>query len=93
MIENLLTLADTNADSGYVTWSGGVAYFDLNGTIDTATVTISIDIGGGYNTNTDLAIDALGVYSSQVNIPQGALVKAVLSSVGGSTSVTLIISG
>ena len=93
MLENLLTLADTNADNGVVTWNGGIAYFDLNGTMDTATVTISIDIGGGYNTNTELAVTATGLYQSLANIPQGALIKATLSSVGSSTSVTLIIAG
>jgi len=93
MKENLLTLVSTNVAGDPVTWLGGVAYFDLNGTIDTATVTISIDIGGGYNSNTELAVTTLGVFSSQVNIPQGALIKATVSSVGGSTSLTLILVG
>lgn len=91
MRENLLTNETADGDSEIVTWEGGGAVFDLSGTLDTATVTISIDVGAGYNFNsTEMVLSALGVYSFPY-IPTGALVKGTVATAGGTTDLTLII--
>ena len=90
MKENLLLNKLVDGDGTAITWSGGGADFTLTGTLGGATASVSIDIGGGYATNTELTMSALGVYGP-LFLPTGALVKATVASATGTTDLTLII--
>ena len=85
----LLEDQTTNGDGTPATWDGGKAIINLFGTTGGATATLYIDIGGGYNTNADLAKMETGLYEV-VSIPAGSLLKMTVSNAGASTDLSAI---
>jgi hypothetical protein len=83
----LLTNATANSTGEWLEWSGvGVGTLAIYGTFDTCSVTVQISTNGGVT-----AIPYASAYTSAAHaqFEEGnILVRAVLSSVGGSTSVS-----
>lgn len=83
----LLTDATANATGEWKEWEGvGVGTLAIYGTFDTCSVTVQISTNGGIT-----AIDYASAYTAAAHaqFEEGnILVRAVLSSVGASTSVS-----
>ena len=85
----LLSSVSTNSSGDAVQLTGGVMTFAAWGTWDTATVTLEYSPDGGTTwiaVGSDTTLTADGVANFQ--LPAGTYIRATVSSVGGSTSVS-----
>ncbi len=83
---------ETLAGNGeWQTWPGGEAYIDLEGTPDGAEFNLERQSPSGTAVVVDAAQAVDGVYNAAIGVIPAGLVRAVLSTVGASTSLTAYI--
>lgn len=91
---NFFAAKTTNGAGTDLGWNGGRGAFAVFGTFNGATVTFSASPDGGM-TFIDLGSDAVLTAAGVVNfdLPAGFALRAALSAVGGSTSLTASLVG
>jgi hypothetical protein len=87
-LDKVFTTATANASSTAVNWAGGIGQFMASGTFDTCTVTLQMSPDDGttwFDVGSDTTLTAEGI----ANFELGSCdLRADLSSVGGSTSIS-----
>ena len=88
----MLTLLSNQTANGSGTaqeWSGGWSNFTVTGTFNGATVVLEMSRDGGTTYSTVATVTA-AADPPNVQLPAGVLVRATLSSAGGSTDLDAV---